>query len=127
MTVILNNRWDVNLDATFRVAWQREPVRISDTAMQRIATSRASFLEMIERDPSVIVYGVTTSMGEAASQRLTPEQRFRHARISELLQVHGVDPLTVAQQTGTSVEMIERSYLRFIPSALQLKLATLKT
>jgi integrase len=52
---------------------------------------------------------------------------FRHARISELLQVHGVDPLTVAQQTGTSVEMIERSYLRFIPTALQLKLATLKS
>jgi hypothetical protein len=51
---------------------------------------------------------------------------FRQARISELLQVHGVDPLTVAQQTGTSVEMIERSYLRFIPSALQLKLAALK-
>jgi integrase len=51
---------------------------------------------------------------------------YRHARISELLQVHGVDPLTVAQRTGTSVEMIERSYLRFIPSALQLKLAALK-
>jgi hypothetical protein len=51
---------------------------------------------------------------------------FRHARISELLQVHGVDALTVAQQTGTSVEIIERSYLRFIPSALQLKLASLK-
>jgi len=40
--------------------------------------------------------------------------------------VHGVDALTVAQQTGTSVEMIEKSYLRFIPSALQLRLATLK-
>jgi integrase len=25
---------------------------------------------------------------------------FRHARISELLQIHGVDPLTVAAQTG---------------------------
>lgn len=50
---------------------------------------------------------------------------FRRARISELLQVHGVDPLTVAQQTGTSVEMIERSYLRFIASALQMKLAAL--
>jgi hypothetical protein len=37
-----------------------------------------------------------------------------------------VDALTAAQQTGTSVEMIERSYLRFIPSALQLRLATLK-
>ena len=79
--MILNNRWDVNLDATFRVAWQREPVRISDTAMQRIASSRAMFLEMIERDPSVVVYGVTTSMGESASQRLTLEQRHRHARI----------------------------------------------
>lgn len=51
---------------------------------------------------------------------------FRRARISELLQVHGVDPLTVAQQTGTSLEMIERAYLRFIPSAFQEKLAALK-
>lgn len=51
---------------------------------------------------------------------------FRRARISELLQLHGVDPLTVAQQTGTSVEMIERSYLRLIPSALRMKLAALK-
>jgi integrase len=51
---------------------------------------------------------------------------FRHARISELLQVHGVDPLTVASQTGTSVAMIERAYLRFIPAALQQKLAGIK-
>jgi integrase len=51
---------------------------------------------------------------------------FRHARISELLQVHGVDPLTVAQQAGTSIEMIEKAYLRFIPSALHAKLAALK-
>ena len=75
MTVILNNRWDINLDAFFRVAWQREPVKISPTAMQRIETSRQGFLDMIERDPSVVVYGVTTSMGEQASQRLTLEQR----------------------------------------------------
>lgn len=52
---------------------------------------------------------------------------FRRARISELLQVHGVDPLTVAQQSGTSIEMIEQSYLRFIPSVLQMKLAAVKT
>ena len=43
---------------------------------------------------------------------------FRHARISELLQIFGVDPLTVAAQTGTSVAMIEKAYLRFIPSAM---------
>jgi len=51
---------------------------------------------------------------------------FRHARISELLQIHGVDPLTVAHQTGTSIAMIERAYMRFIPAALQEKLAALR-
>jgi len=43
---------------------------------------------------------------------------FRHARISELLQVHGIDPLTVAQQTGTSLAMIEKAYVRFIRAGL---------
>lgn len=52
---------------------------------------------------------------------------FRHARISELLQVHGIDPLTVAAQTGTSLRMIERAYFKFIPSAMLQKLACLKT
>lgn len=51
---------------------------------------------------------------------------FRHARISELLQVHGVDPLTVAHQTGTSVAMIEKHYFRFISSAMREKLAQVK-
>jgi integrase len=50
----------------------------------------------------------------------------RHARISELLQIHGVDPLTVASQTGTSLAMIEKAYLRFIPSAMREKLAGVK-
>ena len=51
---------------------------------------------------------------------------FRHVRISELLPIYGVDPLTVAAQTGTSIAMIEKAYLRFIPSARQEKLAALK-
>ena len=51
---------------------------------------------------------------------------FRHARISEMLQLHGIDPLTVAAQTGTSLPMIEKSYLRFIPSAMREKLAAIK-
>jgi len=37
-----------------------------------------------------------------------------------------VDPLTVAAQTGTSLVMIERNYLRFIASAMREKLATVK-
>lgn len=51
---------------------------------------------------------------------------FRHARISELLQVHSVDPLTVAAQTGTSLAMIEKYYFRFLPNAMKQKLAAVK-
>ena len=51
---------------------------------------------------------------------------FRHARISELLQVYGIDPLTVAAQTGTSLRMIERTYFKFIRSAMLEKLTNLK-
>jgi integrase len=64
-----------------------------------------------------------------AKERLpaaTSAYAMRHARISELLQVHGVDPLTVAHQTGTSLAMIERAYLRFIPSAMRAKLTAVK-
>jgi hypothetical protein len=51
--------------------------------------------------------------------------RFRHARISELLQIHRTDPLTAAAQTGTSLAEIEKAP-RFTPSAFQEKLAALK-
>jgi integrase len=50
----------------------------------------------------------------------------RHARISELLQVYGVDPLTVAAQTGTSLRMIERTYFKFIRSSMLEQLAAVK-
>lgn len=43
---------------------------------------------------------------------------FRHARISELLQIYGVDPVTVAHQTGTSLAMMQLYYWKFIPSAI---------
>jgi integrase len=55
----------------------------------------------------------------------TSAYSFRHARISELLQVYGVDPLTVAAQTGTSLRMIERAYFKFIRPAVPEKLAGL--
>jgi len=51
---------------------------------------------------------------------------FRHARISGLLQMHGIDPLTVAHQTGTSHAMIEKAYMRFIPQGFREKLSTVK-
>jgi integrase len=51
---------------------------------------------------------------------------FRHTRISELLQVFKIDPLTTAQQTGTSVAMIAKYYFKFISSAMREKLNAVK-
>lgn len=51
---------------------------------------------------------------------------FRHTRISELLQVFGIDPLTTAQQTGTSVAMIEKYYFKFISGSMRDKLNAVK-
>ncbi len=81
MTVVLTNRADINLETLRRVAWQGEAVRLSDTALQVIAACRRSFLQLIEKDPNLVIYGVTTAMGELASRRLGPDERARHARL----------------------------------------------
>lgn len=66
-----------------------------------------------------------TARGDARVPTGASAYSFRHARISELLQVYAVDPLTVAAQTGTSLRMIERTYFKFIRSAMLEKLASL--
>jgi integrase len=48
---------------------------------------------------------------------------FRHAAISELLQLTGMDPVSVARYCGTSVAMIEKHYFRFLPDAWVERLA----
>jgi hypothetical protein len=67
-----------------------------------------------------------TAVGAARISTDASAYSFRHARISELLQVYSVDPLTVAAQTGTSLRMIERTYFKFIRSAMLTKPARLK-
>ena len=81
MTVELTRRSDIDLEAFRRVAWQGEGVRISKPALTRIAQCRESFLQLIDKDPDLVIYGVTTAMGERASRRLSPEERERHARL----------------------------------------------
>jgi integrase len=67
-----------------------------------------------------------TAHGQARIPPKASAYSLRHARISELLQVYGVDPLTVAAQTGTSLRMIERTYYKFIPSVMREKLSAPK-
>lgn len=79
MTVALRVRGDIDLDAFRRVAWEREDVRIDDDALKTIRRCRDGFLGLIDNDPDVVIYGVTTGYGQRASQRLSGEVRQRHA------------------------------------------------
>jgi histidine ammonia-lyase len=81
MTVILEARADITLAAAYRVAWQKEAVRISDTALRRITACREAFLRLIDSETPPSIYGVTTAMGELASHRLGRDERDRHARL----------------------------------------------
>ncbi|MEX2648230.1 MAG: aromatic amino acid lyase [Alphaproteobacteria bacterium] len=80
MTVVLAHRHDITLEAAHRVGWRREPVRLTDSALERIAACRASFLALIDNDPEVTIYGVTTGYGQDARRKLAPGERRAHAR-----------------------------------------------
>ena len=80
MTVTLDQRADINLDAAYRVAWQGEDVALSAAALARIDDCRQSFLALVESDPSMFVYGVTTGFNQAAKTQLDDSGRARQAQ-----------------------------------------------
>lgn len=80
MTVVLTTRSDITLETFRRVAWEGEDVRIGPAALERMAACRRSFLALLESDPDITIYGVTTGYGQHAKIKLTPEQRERQAR-----------------------------------------------
>jgi histidine ammonia-lyase len=88
MTIVLTKRSDIDLSAVHRVAWHGEAVRIGDSALARIAECRESFLRLIDTDPKLNIYGVTSATGEFASRRLTQEERERHAPSQALRRRH---------------------------------------
>ncbi len=75
MTVVLTKRADINLETVFRVAWQGEDVQIAPDALERIGECRRAFMALIDNDPDIVIYGVTTGAGDGASVRLSPEER----------------------------------------------------
>lgn len=80
MTLVLETRRDITPDAFCRVAWQGEAVRLHERALATIDRSRRAFLSLLESDPELVVYGVTSGYGQMAHLRYTPEQRREHAR-----------------------------------------------
>lgn len=77
--IVLERRADIDLDALLRVAWRGEGVRIGPAALERMRACRGSFLELIESDPDITVYGVTTGYGDRAAVRLNVQERRQQA------------------------------------------------
>jgi len=80
MTVTIETRRDLSLESYYRVAWRGESVTLHPTALERIGASRASFLALLDSDPNMVVYGVTSGYGFRAKTQLSPEDRKLHAR-----------------------------------------------
>jgi histidine ammonia-lyase len=78
--ITLSRRSDITLQAFEAVAWRGDAVTVAPDALDRMATSRAAFLRLIE-DPAITVYGVTSGYGGRAGIRLKPEERKAHAAV----------------------------------------------
>ena len=52
----------------------------SAQALAKMAEARAQFLGLIESDPNITIYGVTSGYGQHARLRYTPAERVVHAR-----------------------------------------------
>ena len=76
----INHRRDINLDLYHRVAWQGQGLQLGASAVERMGKSRQAFLHLLDDDPNVTIYGVTTGYGHQASTRLEGEARRMHAR-----------------------------------------------
>jgi histidine ammonia-lyase len=80
MTLVLESRRDITLETFRRVAWQGEAVRLDARALDTIDRARHAFLALLDADPDLVVYGVTSGYGQMAHLRYTPEERKEHAR-----------------------------------------------
>src|SRR5690349_9149391 len=80
MTIDLASRADFTLEHFQRAAWQGEGVAFTKDALARMGEARSQFLALIDSDPDITVYGVTSGYGQHARLRYTPEERKSHAR-----------------------------------------------
>lgn len=79
MTILIDTRDDFTLDAYARAAWAGEDVSFSTGAMAQMRDARTAFLRLLDEDPKVVIYGVTSGYGQRANLRFTPEERRLHA------------------------------------------------
>jgi histidine ammonia-lyase len=79
MTIELASRADFTLDHFRRAAWQGEGVAFTKGAVERMAEARRQFLHLIDSDPDITVYGVTSGYGQFARLRFSLAERKQQA------------------------------------------------
>ncbi|HWE08243.1 MAG TPA: aromatic amino acid lyase [Solirubrobacteraceae bacterium] len=80
MSVVLRVPGDVDLAVFQRVAWQREPVALTDEAVERMQGSRRAFETFVAASADRHLYGITTAHHRGAATLLSAEERVRYAR-----------------------------------------------
>ncbi len=75
MTVLVETRADLTLESARRVAWDREGVELGARARAAMRLGRQRLERILDHDPDVTIYGVTTGLGQLARKKLTPEER----------------------------------------------------
>ena len=70
----LDRRGDINLESYRLVAWEGEPVTLTDTARGRISAARSAFLGYVRANPDRRIYGANTRVGPGASTILAGDR-----------------------------------------------------
>jgi histidine ammonia-lyase len=80
MTLRLASRADFTLANFARAAWQGETVAFAETALAHMSQAREQFLALLDADPEITIYGVTSGYGQHANRRLHGADRKIHAK-----------------------------------------------
>ena len=82
MTVLVETRADLTLEAARRVAWGGEGVELGTRALAAMRQGRQRLERILDHDPEVTIYGVTSGVGHQARKKLSPGERERWANLS---------------------------------------------
>ena len=80
MTVVVDTRADFTLENFRRVALGGEGVQIGPRAHERMESSRATFVALLDSDRTAFIYGTTTRPGIEVGRTLAPDEQRSYAR-----------------------------------------------
>ena len=83
MTVLVETRADFTLEVARRVAWEGEGVELGAKALAAMQQGRQRLERILDHDPEVTIYGVTSGVGHLARKKLSSsEERAQWANLS---------------------------------------------